>query len=137
MTERRPNIIWYCTDQQRFDTIHGLGNQHINTPNLDRFMKTAVTFTHAHCQAPICTASRSSFLTGMYPSHVRNTRNGNGTVSPDVEERLITRKLADDGYDCGLVGKLHLPLLVALQRGERGVVRRRAQGGAAPRDALR
>jgi arylsulfatase A-like enzyme len=108
MAERRPNIIWYCTDQQRFDTIHGLGNQHINTPNLDRFMESAVTFTHAHCQAPICTASRSSFLTGMYPSHVRNTRNGNGTVSPDVEERLITRKLADDGYDCGLVGKLHL-----------------------------
>ncbi len=108
MTERRPNIIWYCTDQQRYDTIHGLGNEHINTPNLDRFMESAVTFTHAHCQAPICTASRSSFLTGMYPSHVRNTRNGNGTVSPDVEERLITRKLADDGYDCGLVGKLHL-----------------------------
>ncbi len=108
MTERRPNIIWYCTDQQRFDTIHGLGNQHINTPNLDRFMQSAVTFTHAHCQAPICTASRSSFLTGMYPSSVRNTRNGNGTVSPDVEDRLITRKLADDGYDCGLVGKLHL-----------------------------
>ena len=108
MAERRPNIIWYCTDQQRYDTIHGLGNEHINTPNLDRFMESAVTFTHAHCQAPICTASRSSFLTGMYPSHLRNSRNGNGTVSPDVEERLITRKLAADGYDCGLVGKLHL-----------------------------
>lgn len=104
----RPNIIWYCTDQQRYDTIHGLGNEYINTPNLDRFMDTAVTFTHAHCQAPICTASRASFLTGMYPSYLRNTRNGNATPSPDVEERVITRKLADIGYDCGLVGKLHL-----------------------------
>ncbi len=108
MADQRPNIIWYCTDQQRYDTIHRLGNEHINTPNLDRFMDTAVTFTHAHCQAPICTASRSSFLTGMYPSHLRNSRNGNGTVSPDVEERLITRLLAEVGYDCGLVGKLHL-----------------------------
>ncbi len=108
MADQRPNIIWYCTDQQRYDTIHRLGNEHINTPNLDRFMDTAVTFTHAHCQAPICTASRSSFLTGMYPSHLRNSRNGNGVVSPDVEERLITRLLTKSGYDCGLVGKLHL-----------------------------
>ena len=32
----RPNILWICTDQQRFDTIHSLGNPHIRTPNLDR-----------------------------------------------------------------------------------------------------
>ena len=30
MNKNPPNIIWYCTDQQRFDTINGLGNQHIN-----------------------------------------------------------------------------------------------------------
>ena len=28
---KRPNILWYCTDQQRFDTIGTLGNPHINT----------------------------------------------------------------------------------------------------------
>lgn len=36
MTRQRPNILWYCTDQQRFDTIRALGNAHVNTPDIDR-----------------------------------------------------------------------------------------------------
>ena len=104
----RPNILWYCSDQQRFDTIGALNNAHINTPRLDAFMKEAVTFTHAFCQNPICTPSRSSFLTGMYPSAVSVTQNGNPLFPPHYADRLVTRRLADAGYDCGLVGKLHL-----------------------------
>ena len=30
-----PNILWFCTDQQRFDTIAALGNPHVNTPTID------------------------------------------------------------------------------------------------------
>ena len=30
--QQRPNILWYCSDAQRFDTIHALGNNHIRTP---------------------------------------------------------------------------------------------------------
>lgn len=106
MSERRPNILWYCTDQQRFDTIGALGNPHVHTPNLDRLVASGIAFTHAHCQAPICTPSRASFLTGKYASTVRASRNGSSHF-PSTE-RLVTRRLADAGYDCGLVGKLHL-----------------------------
>ena len=105
---KRPNILWYCSDQQRFDTIHGLGNTHIHTPHLDAFMREAVTFTHAHAQSPICTPSRASFLTGMYPSAVRANGNGIPEFPSYYEDRLVTHRLANDGYDCGLVGKLHL-----------------------------
>lgn len=108
MDLQRPNILWYCTDQQRFDTIGALGNPHIRTPNLDQFVAESTAFTHAFCQSPICTPSRASFLTGMYPSRVHNPRNGNAWVHPTVTEHLVTRKLADSGYDGGLVGKLHL-----------------------------
>jgi arylsulfatase A-like enzyme len=104
----RPNILWYCTDQQRFDTIGALGNSHINTPRLDEFMRQSVTFTHAYCQSPICTPSRASFMTGMYPSAVSVTGNGNPVFPEYYEDRLITHALAQDGYDCGLIGKLHL-----------------------------
>ena len=104
----RPNILWYCTDQQRFDTIAALGNQHINTPNLDRFVGESAAFTHAFCQSPICTPSRASFLTGMYPSAVGVNGNGFHTFPRHYEERLITHALRDEGYDCGLIGKLHL-----------------------------
>lgn len=33
-----PNVLWFCTDQQRYDTIEGLNNEHVRTPNLRRFM---------------------------------------------------------------------------------------------------
>ncbi len=104
----RPNILWYCSDQQRFDTIEGLNNSHINTPRLRQFMDSAVTFTHAHCQTQICTPSRASFLTGMYPSALGVLGNGNPYFPPEQSGRLITRILAEDGYDVGNAGKLHL-----------------------------
>jgi arylsulfatase len=105
VTDRRPNILWYCSDQQRFDTIGALGNPHVHTPNLDRLAAEGVAFTHAYCQAPICTPSRASFLTGKYPSTVHANTNGNEVYAG---ETLVTRRLADVGYDCGLAGKLHL-----------------------------
>ncbi len=102
----RPNILWYCTDQQRFDTIAALGNPHVRTPNIDALVADGVAFTHAYCQSPICTPSRSSFMTGLYPSRVHNTRNGNDTFPSGTP--LITKRIADAGYYCGLVGKFHL-----------------------------
>lgn len=106
MPDRPPNILWYCTDQQRFDTIGALGNPHVHTPNLDRLVGEGVAFTHAYCQSPICTPSRASFLTGKYPSTVHVNTNGNTHFPP--HERLVPRRFADAGYRCGLVGKLHL-----------------------------
>ena len=102
----RPNILWYCTDQQRSDTIHAFGNDEIYTPNLDRLAKRGVGFNQAYCQSPICTPSRASMLTGRYPATTQVHRNGNAYF-PDSEV-LVTRILADAGYDCGLIGKLHL-----------------------------
>ena len=104
----RPNILWYCTDQQRFDTIAALGNEHINTPNLDRFVAESAAFTGAFCQSPICSPSRASFLTGMYPSAIGVNGNGFRSFPRHYEDRLITNALRDAGYDCGLIGKLHL-----------------------------
>ena len=104
----RPNILWYCTDQQRFDTLGFLGNEHIHTPRLDQFSQRAVTFTHAYCQSPICTPSRASFLTGMYPSALAVNGNGYSHFPRHFEDRLLPHRFAQAGYDCGLVGKLHL-----------------------------
>ncbi len=104
--KRRPNILWICTDQQRWDTISSLGNECIRTPNIDRLANEGVAFLKAFCQSPICTPSRSSFLTGMYPSSVHGCGNGNDRWAEAAP--LVTKTLADSGYRCGLVGKLHL-----------------------------
>ncbi|MCA9127801.1 MAG: sulfatase-like hydrolase/transferase [Planctomycetales bacterium] len=106
MSSSRPNILWYCTDQQRFDTIGALGNAFVKTPCIDQLVSQGVSFTHAYCQSPICTPSRSSFMTGMYPSRLHNTRNGNESF-PDFPP-VITKLIADSGYTCGLIGKFHL-----------------------------
>jgi arylsulfatase len=102
----RPNILWYCTDQQRFDTIGALGNPYVQTPTLDGLVETGVSFTNTYCQSPVCTPSRTSFMTGLYPSRARNTRNGNDTFPEEIP--LISKMIADSGYTCGLIGKFHL-----------------------------
>lgn len=106
MTDKKLNIVWFCTDQQRWDTIHSLGNPYLRTPNIDHLVETGVAFTRAYTQAPVCTPSRSCFLTGRYPRTTKAFFNGNDTYSKD--EVLVTKILADKGYTCGLVGKLHL-----------------------------
>lgn len=103
--EPMPNILWVCTDQQRFDTIQGLSNSLIKTPNLQRFLSESVTFTNAFVQTPICSPSRASFLTGRY-GHVTGLRANGQRIRPT--EQLVTKILADNEYTCGLVGKLHL-----------------------------
>ena len=106
MSQPRPNILWYCTDQQRYDTIGALNNESVITPNIDRLVGRGTAFTRAYAQSPICTPSRASFLTGRYPNAVRAPRNGNNAFA-DLYP-LVTRLLHEAGYDCGLVGKLHL-----------------------------
>lgn len=106
MPARKPNILWLCTDQQRWDTIGALGNPHIRTPTLDALCAGGTAFRRAYTQSPICTPSRASMLTGRYPASHHVYRNGNAFFPPS--EKLVTRILADHGYDCGLIGKLHL-----------------------------
>jgi len=105
MSSTHPNILWLCTDQQRYDTIRSLGNNLVRTPNIDSLVESGVAFTQAYCQSPVCTPSRASFLTGRYPRTTRCRQNGQKI--PD-DEVLVSRMFADAGYRCGLAGKLHL-----------------------------
>ena len=56
-----PNILWYCTDAQRYDTIGALGNSHIRTPNVDRLAARGVAFKRAYSQSTLCHAKPSEF----------------------------------------------------------------------------
>lgn len=106
MTDKPLNVVWFCTDQQRYDTLSCMGNPYLHTPNIDRLAQEGVLFTNAYAQCPICTPSRASFLTGRYPCVTKAFFNGNEFFSKD--EILVTKLLADAGYTCGLTGKLHL-----------------------------
>ena len=101
----RPNVLWVCTDTQRFDTLGCYENEFVRTPSLDALAQDGVLFESAYTQCPLCTPSRASFLTGRYPRTTRCHQNGRGIPEDEV---LITKLLRDAGYTCGLSGKLHL-----------------------------
>lgn len=101
----KPNILWICTDQQRWDTLGCYGNKYVRTPVLDELAASGTLFNHAYSQSPVCTPSRSSFLTGRYPSTTRCRQNGQDIPETEI---LVTKLLRDAGYTCGLSGKLHL-----------------------------
>ena len=117
MTDSRPNIILFITDQQRFDTIRALGFPYMDTPNLDRLVDEGVTFTNCHITAPSCVPSRASLFTGYYPHTTGILKNG------DQWEHSWVENLANSGYYCVNVGKMHtVPFETPLGFHERFVV---------------
>ncbi len=102
---RQPNILWICTDQQRWDSLGCYGNPFVHTPNIDSLAQQGTLFEHCYSQSPVCTPSRVSFLTGRYPRTARARQNGQ-SIPPD--EVLVTKILADARVTAGLSGKLHI-----------------------------
>jgi arylsulfatase A-like enzyme len=103
-TDERPNVLWICTDQQRWDTLGCYGGP-ADTPTLDRLAAEGALFERAYCQNPVCGPSRGSFTTGRYPRTVGLRQNGQAIPDHEVP---VTEHLARRGYTCGLAGKLHL-----------------------------
>ena len=101
MDSSRPNIIFIMTDQQRYDTIAALGFPHMDTPNLDRLVREGVTFSNCHVSAPACDPSRASLFTGYYPHTTGILRNA------DQWRHSWIEALADSGYRCVNIGKMH------------------------------
>lgn len=106
----RPNIIVFMTDHQRGDTI--LEDSLCKTPNIDRFRKSAVTFSHAYGPAPHCCPARATLFSGLYPSGhgVWNNVNVSNTLSRGLFDnvRLFSEDLKDSGYDMYFSGKWHV-----------------------------
>ncbi|MBD3184682.1 sulfatase-like hydrolase/transferase [Candidatus Poribacteria bacterium] len=105
MNQLKPNILWICSDQQRYDTLGCYRNEFVNTPYLDQLAQNGTIFENAYTQSPVCTPSRAAFLTGRYPRTAGCRQNGADIPEDEV---LITKILSDNDYFCGLSGKLHL-----------------------------
>ena len=98
---KTPNIVFIMTDQQRFDTIAAAGFDHMITPNLDRLVREGVCFSHMYVTSPSCAPSRASLFTGLYP-------HTNGVFRNDERwTHSWVSMLADSGYRCVNVGKMH------------------------------
>jgi arylsulfatase A-like enzyme len=99
------NLLFLFTDEQRYDTLAAYGNARIEMPNLDRLAGEAVVFDRAYVTQPVCTPSRSTLLTGLYP-HTTGCIENN---VPLPDETLCFPQLISDGrYVSAYYGKWHL-----------------------------
>ena len=117
MTTGRPNILLICTDQQRYDALGCYGNTTISTPQIDALAAEGVLFEQCYVQSTVCAPSRASLLTGQYP-HIHGLWANGVTLPPDRER--FPRALAAAGYDCGVIGKMHLAACHGGRTEERG-----------------
>ncbi len=101
----RPNVLFVFTDEQRWDTLGCYGNDRIETPNLDRLAGRSTAFEQAYVTQPVCTPSRSSLMTGLYP-HTNGCVENNIPLPADVP--CIPEMLDGGQYVTAYMGKWHL-----------------------------
>ncbi len=99
----KPNVLLIVTDDQRPDTIAALGNEFIDTPNLDRLVKGGTTFEQATCANPLCVPSRAEILSGC--SSFRNGVMGMGGERIDPKLTLLPTIMTAGGYHAWYSGK--------------------------------
>jgi len=103
---KKPNIVFILTDDQRFDTIGALNCPHIDTPNLDRMVRSGLTFTQASIMGgtsgAVCMPSRNMILTGRTLFEI----NTDSRIIP-TEHTTFPEALRENGYATYHVGKWH------------------------------
>jgi arylsulfatase A-like enzyme len=104
--KQQPNIIFFFTDDQRFDTIGACGYPFIKTPHMDRLLQSGTCFTQAHIPGgtvgAICMPSRAMLHTGKTLFHLEHA----GEDIP-ADHTLLGETLQQSGYECFGTGKWH------------------------------
>lgn len=100
---KRPNFLFMIADDLTFRAIHSLNNSEVQTPNLDRLVRSGCSFTHCFHQGSwtpaVCIASRSMLNTGLTAFRAQRR----------IEQSpLWGETLGSCGYDTSIVGKWHL-----------------------------
>jgi arylsulfatase A-like enzyme len=96
----RPNILWLIAEDFGVE-LGCYGSREVWTPVLDQFAADGVRYTRAFVTAPVCSPSRSAFMTGMYQTTIgahnhRSHRDDGYTLPTGV--RLLTDLFRDAGY---------------------------------------
>ena len=115
--QQAPNFLWLiCEDQSLFFSMYG--DSIANTPNINQLANDGIVYQNCYTPSPVCAPSRSSLITGMYPTtlgthHMRaykksalnNTINAHNSLpyysaKPIKPIRFFTEDLRANGYYC-------------------------------------
>ena len=103
---KKPNVLFIAVDDLNHWVGHLGRNKQTKTPNLDRLAKMGVTFTNAHCAAPICNPSRTALLSGLRPSTTGVYDNGDPYELAVNNKQSLVTQFKDAGYETLGMGKL-------------------------------
>lgn len=101
----RPNIVFFFSDQQRWDTVGAYGQRLDVTPHLDKMAEQGVLFNNAFTCQPVCGPARSCLQTGLYATETGSYTNGIA-LNPQVTH--MADLFNEAGYETAYVGKWHL-----------------------------
>lgn len=102
--EKKPNIIFILTDDQRWDALGYAGNSLAYTPEMDKLAKEGVFFKNTLATTPICAASRASIISGLQ-ERTHNYSFRTGAIKEEYMQNAYPRVLKKAGYYTGLYGK--------------------------------
>jgi len=115
-----PNLIVIMTDEHNLRTIGayrklmnteqafpwGPGVE-LETPNIDRLASEGALFNNFYAVSPLCTPSRASFMTGLYPKFTGSSWKNHGKLNK--KRKTFANELrALKGYATSYLGKWHL-----------------------------
>jgi arylsulfatase A-like enzyme len=99
-----PNIVFLITDDEHWDSLGCMGNNIIQTPNLDRLATQGTLFRNTFVTASVCSVSRAAILTGAYPCS-RGSGDLVAMVTPKNPDITYPAVLRAGGYETGYIGK--------------------------------
>ena len=102
--EKQPNIIFFLSDDHRWDRLGSAGHPFLKTPTLDRLAKEGVRFSNMFVTTSICAASRATILTGLYErTHQFTFRTR--PIDSRFSQASYPVLLRKAGYKTGFIGK--------------------------------
>jgi arylsulfatase A-like enzyme len=105
----KPNIVFILADDLGYGDLGFLGQQYIETPNIDRLAREGMFFTNHYSGAPVCAPARSAFITGLHTGHT--PVRGNFEVQPEGQYPMpdslntLAKVMKQAGYKTGAFGK--------------------------------
>ena len=116
---KKPNIVFILADDLGWMDLSCMGSSFYETPNLDRLAREGMRFTDAYAACPVCSPTRASIMTGLYPASLGITNFIGGHAKGYLvsapysdhishEEKTIADELRENNYSTWHVGKWHI-----------------------------
>lgn len=108
--DKKPNIIFLLTDDQRYNALGCMGNPDIQTPNIDGLAEEGLLFSNHYNTTAICMGSRATIMTGLYEFN-SGCNFMHGPLKQEKFDDSYPVLLREAGYRTGFAGKFGFAVL--------------------------